>query len=60
MQKFSLTYSIGIKPLIIDWAAGKLRKAYNDRFFNEEKQYYENNTPTANLLSLSLGFCGNR
>lgn len=39
-----------------DWA-DKLYKAYNSRFFNAEERYYENNTPTANLLSLSLGLC---
>ena len=57
MEKFSSHLQYRDKAAhYADWA-GKLRKAYNGRFFNEEKQYYENNTPTANLLSLSLGFC---
>jgi alpha-L-rhamnosidase len=35
--------------------AGVVKKAYNDRFFNEETAQYGNNTVTANLLSLCYG-----
>jgi alpha-L-rhamnosidase len=33
----------------------KIREAYNKKFFNYEKAQYDNNTVTANLLSLQLG-----
>ncbi|MCK9300822.1 MAG: hypothetical protein M0P23_05530 [Bacteroidales bacterium] len=39
-----------------DWA-DNLREAYNKQFYNSENQHYENNTLTANLVSLSLGLC---
>jgi alpha-L-rhamnosidase len=35
--------------------ATKVRKAYNDKFFNSSKAQYDNNTVTANLVSLMLG-----
>jgi len=35
--------------------AGKIRDAYNKKFFNPETAQYDNNTVTANLLSLQLG-----
>ncbi len=35
--------------------AATIKKAYNDRFFNEETAQYSNNTVTANLLSLCFG-----
>lgn len=35
--------------------ADGLKEAYNKRFFNEEKGCYDNNTVTANILSLRIG-----
>lgn len=35
--------------------AGKIREAYNARFFNADSAKYDNNTVTANILSLQLG-----
>jgi alpha-L-rhamnosidase len=35
--------------------AAKIRKAYNARFFDTETAMYDNNTVTANILSLRLG-----
>ncbi|MDR2921375.1 MAG: glycoside hydrolase family 78 protein [Tannerella sp.] len=35
--------------------AGKIKEAYNKKFFNTETAQYDNNTVTANLLSLQLG-----
>lgn len=35
--------------------AEKIKKAYNDKFFNRETARYGNNTVTANILSLALG-----
>ena len=33
----------------------KIKEAYNNKFFNQETAQYDNNTVTANLLSLRLG-----
>lgn len=33
----------------------KIKDAYNEKFFNQETAQYDNNTVTANLLSLRLG-----
>ncbi len=57
MQGFSANLQYQDKAVYYAEWADKLRKAYNSRFFNKEKLYYENNTLTANLLSLSLGLC---
>ncbi len=35
--------------------AAKMKEAYNAKYFNKEKAQYDNNTVTANLLSLRLG-----
>ena len=35
--------------------AGKMKEAYNTRFYNPDTHSYANNTVTANLLSLQLG-----
>lgn len=35
--------------------AATIKKAYNDRFFNEQTAQYSNNTVTANLISLCHG-----
>ncbi len=35
--------------------AGKIKEAYNKRFFDDETAQYDNNTVTANILSLQLG-----
>ena len=35
--------------------AAKMKKAYNEKFFNPETAEYANNTVTANILSLRLG-----
>ncbi|WP_298647778.1 alpha-L-rhamnosidase [uncultured Proteiniphilum sp.] len=35
--------------------ASKIREAYNTRFFNADSALYDNNTVTANILSLRLG-----
>lgn len=35
--------------------ARKLKSAYNSKFFHVEKNYYDNNTVTANLISLMQG-----
>ena len=35
--------------------AGKIKSAFNKKFFNEQKKCYDNNTVTANLLPLYFG-----
>lgn len=35
--------------------AAKVKEAYNNRFFDDETARYDNNTVTANILSLQLG-----
>lgn len=35
--------------------AAKMKDAYNAKYFNKEKAQYDNNTVTANLISLRLG-----
>jgi len=35
--------------------AGKIHEAYNKKYFNAETAQYDNNTVTANILSLQLG-----
>lgn len=35
--------------------AGKMKEAYNKKYFNQETGQYDNNTVTANMLSLQLG-----
>ncbi|SFS76320.1 alpha-L-rhamnosidase [Porphyromonadaceae bacterium NLAE-zl-C104] len=35
--------------------ASKIKEAYNARFFNADSAFYDNNTVTANILSLQLG-----
>ncbi len=35
--------------------AAKMKEAYNKKFFNQETAQYDNNTVTANMLSLQLG-----
>ncbi len=37
--------------------ADKMRTAFQDKFYNASKQYYSNNTITANLLPLYFGIC---
>lgn len=35
--------------------AESIKEAYNNRYFNTDSAYYDNNTVTANILSLQLG-----
>jgi len=35
--------------------AGKIRDAYNATYFKTDSAWYDNNTVTANILSLQLG-----
>lgn len=57
MIDFSISLNDRSKTVYYTEWADNLRRAYNTRFFNAEQFYYENNSLTANLLSLSLGLC---
>ncbi|WP_234736999.1 glycoside hydrolase family 78 protein [Tellurirhabdus bombi] len=35
--------------------AGHVKKAFNDKFLNRDRQFYSNNTATANLFALAYG-----
>ena len=35
--------------------AARIKQAFNDRFYNKQRKYYDNNTVTANLLPLYFG-----
>ncbi len=55
MQEFA--HHLGKSADALEYAelAKKVRKAYNDKYFNAETASYDNNTVTANILSLELG-----
>ncbi len=55
MQKFAVMN--GVPDDVKEYAelAAKIKDAYNKKFFNPETAQYDNNTVTANLLSLRLG-----
>jgi alpha-L-rhamnosidase len=40
---------------VYDELGVKIRQAFNEKFFNMEKNYYDNNTITANILPLYFG-----
>ncbi|MDR3250894.1 MAG: glycoside hydrolase family 78 protein [Tannerella sp.] len=55
MQKFAVMK--GVPQDIAEYKdlAQKIKAAYNSKFFDAEKAQYDNNTVTANILSLQLG-----
>ena len=55
MQKFAVIN--GAPNDVKEYAdlASKIKEAYNKKFFNSETAQYDNNTVTANILSLQLG-----
>ncbi|WP_176954286.1 alpha-L-rhamnosidase [Niabella drilacis] len=55
MEKFAALQSLSEDVV---WFAGlreKMKRAFNQKFFNPQKGYYANNTITANLLPLTFG-----
>lgn len=55
MQKFAIMNGIPADAQEYATLASKIKEAYNKKFFNAEAGGYDNNTVTANLLSLRLG-----
>jgi len=55
MKKFALLNGANDDALEYDTLATKIREAYNNKFFDYETAQYDNNTVTANILSLRLG-----
>ncbi|MDR2384321.1 MAG: glycoside hydrolase family 78 protein [Tannerella sp.] len=55
MQKFANMNNIPEDAAKYKDLAAKIKDAYNRKFFNQETAQYDNNTVTANILSLQLG-----
>ncbi len=55
MQQFAVMNGFPADAQEYAELASKIKEAYNKRFFNAETAQYDNNTVTANLLSLRLG-----
>ncbi len=55
MQKFAAMNGLPEDAAGYADLAAKVREAYNAKFFNPETAQYDNNTVTANMLSLQLG-----
>ena len=55
MQKFATMNGVPADAKEYADLAAKMKEAYNKKFFNAETGQYDNNTVTANMLSLQLG-----
>lgn len=55
MQKFAVMNGLPADADEYAALAAKIKEAYNKKYFNAEKGQYDNNTVTANILSLRLG-----
>ena len=55
MEKFALMNELLDDAREYKEFASKMKEAYNTKFFNAETAQYDNNTVTANVLSLMLG-----
>lgn len=55
MQKFATMNEMADDVKYYAELAGKIKASYNEKFFKPETAQYDNNTVTANLLSLQLG-----
>ncbi len=55
MQKFAIMNGVSEDAIAYADLAEKIKTSYNNKFFDAEKAQYDNNTVTANLLSLQLG-----
>jgi len=54
MQKFATLLSKQEDQKLFENMAAVMKTAYNKQFFNSTLNYYSNNTPTANVLSLAF------
>ena len=55
MQKFAIMNGIPADANEYAALADKIKESYNKKFFNTKTAQYDNNTVTANILSLQLG-----
>jgi alpha-L-rhamnosidase len=55
MSEFAIINGIPSDAAAYQELAAKIKEAYNQKFFNPETAQYDNNTVTANILSLQLG-----
>ncbi|MDR1380459.1 MAG: glycoside hydrolase family 78 protein [Tannerella sp.] len=55
MQDFALMNGVPADAQEYAGLAARIKEAYNRKFFNAETARYDNNTVTANILSLQLG-----
>jgi alpha-L-rhamnosidase len=55
MQKFAVINGVPADAGEYADLANRIKEAYNRKFFNAETAQYDNNTVTANILSLQLG-----
>ena len=55
MSEFAVMNEIPSDATAYKELAAKIKDAYNQKFFNTETAQYDNNTVTANILSLQLG-----
>ena len=55
MQKFAKMNGVPADATEYAAMAEKIKESYNKKFFNSETAQYDNNTVTANILSLQLG-----
>ena len=55
MRKFAKLAGKNADVKMYDELSAKILLAFNTRFFNRQKKYYDNNTVTANLLPLYFG-----
>ncbi|MBZ4043862.1 glycoside hydrolase family 78 protein [Flavobacterium hibisci] len=55
MKKFAVIAKADADVAYYDELAQRIKKAFNAKFLNTEKNYYANNTVTANVLPLAFG-----
>jgi len=55
MSEFAVMNGMSSDAIAYKELSAKIRDAYNRKFFNPETAQYDNNTVTANILSLQLG-----
>ncbi|MFB9107857.1 glycoside hydrolase family 78 protein [Flavobacterium gyeonganense] len=55
MKKFAVIAKADADVVYYDDLAVRIKKAFNAKFLNTEKNYYANNTVTANVLPLAFG-----
>lgn len=55
MEKFAAVQELPDDEAFYHAETVETKKAFNDRFFNAEEGYYDNNTVTANILPLRFG-----